>query len=137
MKYIKVTGRWKVDLNHGSGVSLLRDGCEVASGMKKEDAETIASRMNAYECVAGGDWSFKNHRGNISVYADGTRVMSNVNPDIAELAVHALNHYKSVVSSLKRIHFQVTDPDRFTGEEARQALVDILAGTSDTLKNVA
>lgn len=83
--------RWKVDSNHSFGMSLFRDGCEVASGMKKEDAELVA---------------------------------------------HSMNHYRSVVSSLRRIRFQVTDPDSFTSDEAHQALVDILAGSNDTLKNI-
>ncbi len=131
-----MVGRWKVDSNHGFGVSLFRDGIEVASGLKPKDAETIASRMNAHECVEGGDWSFKNHRGNISVYAGGTRVMSNVNPDIAELAVHALNNYRSVVSSLKRIHYQIYSPSTISDSEANKLLCNIMLAAFVTLEKV-
>ena len=131
-----ITGRWKVDSNHGFGVSLFRDGCEVASGMKKEDALNIAKRMNACECVEGGDWSFKNQRGNITVYADGTRVMSNVHPDIAELAVHALNNYRSVVSALKRIHYQIYSPSTISDSEANKLLCNIMLAAFVTLEKV-
>ncbi len=131
-----MTGRWKVDANHGFGVSLFRNGCEVASGMKKEDAEAIAKAMNVSECVTGGEWSFKNHRGNITVYAYGTRVMSNVNPDIAELAVHALNNYRNVVSSLKRIHQQIYTPEHISDSEANKLLFNIMLAAFVTLKKV-
>jgi len=131
-----VSGRWKVDANHGFGVSLFRNGCEVASGMKREDAEAIAKAMNVSECVTGGEWSFKNHRGNISVYADGTRVMSNVHPDIAELAVHALNNYRSVVSALKRIHYQIYSPSTISDAEANKLLCNIMLAAFVTLEKV-
>ncbi len=131
-----MTGRWKVDQNHGSGVSLFRDGCEVASGMKKEDALTIANNMNASECVACGDWSFRNHRGNITVYANGTRVMSNVNPGIAELAVHALNNYRSVVIALKRIHYKIYTPDQISDSEANKLLCNVMLAAFVALEKV-
>ena len=131
-----MAGRWKAGFNQRGEMSLLRNGCEVASGMKKEDAEIIAKRMNACECVECGDWSFKNQRGNISVYADGTRVMSNVNPDIAELAVHALNNYRSVVSALRRIHYQIYIPDQISDSEANKLLCNIMLAAFVTLEKV-
>jgi len=131
-----MTGKWKADFNRRGEMSLFRNGCEVAAGMKKEDAETIANRMNAHECVTGGEWSFQNHRGNISVYANGTRVMSNVHPDIAELAVHALNHYRSVVSSLKRIHHQIYTPNQISDTEANKLLCNIMLAAFVTLEKI-
>ena len=131
-----MTGRWKADFNRRGEMSLLRDGCEVASGMKKEDAEAIAKRMNASECVTGGEWSYKNVLGNVCIYVDGTRVMRNVHPDIAELAVHALNHYRSVVSSLKRIRYQIYTHPEISYDEASKLLCDIMLAALVTLENI-
>lgn len=131
-----VKGRWKVDFNHGSGMSLFRDGCEVASGMKQKDAEAIAKRMNAYDCVSGGEWSYTNIRGNICIYVDGVIVMRNVHSDIAELAVHALNHYRSVVSALKRIHYQIYTPGEISDNEANKLLCNIMLAAFSTLQNI-
>ncbi len=86
-----MTGKWKADFNRRGEMSLFQGGDEVASGMRRVDAEDIAKR---------------------------------------------LNHYKSVVSSLRRIRFQIDGPDTFTSDEAHQVLVDILAGANDTLKNI-